>query len=94
MTLSGMIMFAGPITSASINPAVSISQTVLSESVLQQDGFMKSFWCVYMLGPIAGGVFAGLFSWAHAYALDSWVEKDGQKEDAKADADEEHGTTN
>lgn len=80
-----MIVFAGPITSASINPAVSISQTVLSESVLNQDGFMKTFWCVYMLGPISGGILAGLFSWVHSSALEGWAVGIKKKDDDAED---------
>jgi aquaporin Z len=68
-TLSGMIMFAGPHTGASINPAVSIAQTVMAKTFLNEDVSAKYFWVVYMMGPFIGAMLAGVASWMHATAL-------------------------
>jgi aquaporin Z len=68
-TLSGMIMFAGPHTGASINPAVSIAQTVMAKTFLQESVSARYFWVVYMMGPFVGAMFAGVASWLHATAL-------------------------
>jgi len=39
LTLTAMILFSGKHTGASINPAVSISQTVLASQILGEDGY-------------------------------------------------------
>jgi len=69
LTLTAMILFSGAHTGASINPAVSISQTVLASYVLGEHGYKDNLWKVYLMGPTLGGVFAGLISWVHGAAL-------------------------
>ena len=69
LSLTAMIMFACPHTSASLNPAVSISQTILDNALLNANSSGEFFWDVYMLGPFLGAIAAGFFSWAHAAAL-------------------------
>jgi aquaporin Z len=63
-TLTAMIMFAGNHTGGSLNPAISTSQHILANFHFDEnlaDGFFK----VYLMGPIVGGLLAGLVSWAH-----------------------------
>lgn len=72
LVLSGMILMAGPHSSASLNPAVSICQTVLSSGPLKDVNRDKIFWNVYMAGPFTGALFAGIASWAHSAVLESF----------------------
>merc|ERR1740139_1062116 len=67
-----MILLAGPHSSASLNPAVSISQTVLALGPLKNRVADSQFWHVYMMGPFAGAMFAGFASWAHHSALENF----------------------
>jgi len=69
LTLTAMILFSGPRTGASMNPAVSISQTVLASYILGEHGYTANLWSVYLAGPVSGGVIAGLLSWVHASML-------------------------
>lgn len=68
-TLSAMIMFAGPHTGASINPSVSIAQTVMAQRYLEENTSANYFWTVYMFGPFSGAALSGIASWLHANAL-------------------------
>ena len=69
LSLTSMCTVAGPKTGASLNPAVSIAQTVLASKLLNEDGFSEEFVRVYMVGPILGALIAGFFFWSHATAL-------------------------
>jgi len=69
LTLTAMILFAGKHTGASINPAVSVSQTVLASQVLGEYGYSNDLWSVYLCGPVMGGTIAGVLSWVHASVL-------------------------
>lgn len=71
LVLTGMLTIAGPHTGASINPAVSISQTVLATRVLGENGFTEDFFRVYILGPVGGAFIAGFFFWFHGANLDN-----------------------
>ena len=75
LTLTGMLRIAGPHTGASINPAVSISQTVLASRVLGESGFTENFFRVYILGPIGGAFIAGFFFWFHGGNLENHAGK-------------------
>jgi len=70
LSLTGMILVAGPHTGASINPAVSICQTFLASHVLGEAHQTDDFLRVYMAGPLLGAILAGFFSIAHAHALE------------------------
>lgn len=69
LSLVGMILVCGPHSGASLNPAVSISQTTLDVDFLKVRASSDDFWRVYMLGPIIGATVSGLCSWGHAAAL-------------------------
>lgn len=86
ISLCAMHLVAGEWTSASINPAVSISQYILMKSRLNKD-IGDAFWTVYMLGPLLGGLFAGLFSWAHSYLILNYNFDDVKPEDAEAESE-------
>merc|ERR1712079_878329 len=60
--LAAMILLAGPHTSASLNPAVSICLTVLDVKYFNDASAKGNFMRVYMAGPILGAVLAGFFS--------------------------------
>ena len=83
--LTAMILTMGGISGASLNPAVSISQTWLVQNIIGVSGYSLSFWRIYMFGPILGGILAGLFSLVHGAALDNWaglqIEEDEQQDD-------------
>lgn len=78
-TLFGVINLAGPVSGAAINPAVGLVQTVfmtfmqgtdpilISEKGMGQFG-MQSIW-IYTLGPLIGGVMAGLWAKFNEVAL-------------------------
>jgi aquaporin Z len=71
VTLTAVLMIAGPRTGGSINPAVSLSQNILKfrdNADLKHD-INDPFWGVYMLGPYIGGTVAGLLSLLHRYAI-------------------------
>lgn len=68
LSLTGMILVCGPHTSASLNPAVSVAQTVLDIGLIGKDD-TQDFFRVYVLGPILGAIVAGLFSWGHSVML-------------------------
>lgn len=73
--LVGMILAAGPHTSASLNPAFSLAQTVLVKGYIGEDRFEDNFWRVYLLGPVLGGIGAGLCSWLHSAAMKNYGPK-------------------
>jgi aquaporin Z len=63
-TLTAMIFFAGNHTGGALNPAVSTAQHIMANYHFDEnlaDGFFK----VYLMGPLVGGIIAGLVSWAH-----------------------------
>ena len=66
-----MVMFAGPHTGASINPAVSMALNVVWSEIFAEPDHQGFFWGVYMMGPLLGAIIAGVLSWIHAMALDS-----------------------
>lgn len=86
ISLCAMHLVAGPWSSASINPAVSISQYILMKSRLDIE-MGDSFWTVYMLGPILGGLLAGFFSWAHSYLILNFNFDDVKPEEVKANVE-------
>jgi len=69
LSLTSVVTIAGPISGGSINPAVSISQTVLSQSLLGKEGFTEENVRIYLCGPIFGALIAGFFFWNHATVL-------------------------
>ena len=81
--LTGMILFAGPHTSASLNPAVSIAVIFLDTELLDNSNADDLFWKVYFFGPVMGAGVAGLFSLLHAACLEA------QGPVIKHDSDEE-----
>jgi len=89
LVLAAMILLAGPHSSASLNPAVSISQTVLALGPLKNRVADSQFWHVYMMGPFAGAMFAGFASWAHHSALENFGPDAPKPQDMGADNDEE-----
>ena len=46
---------------------------MLLSNVLGLEGYNLSFWRIYMLGPLLGGILAGLFSLLHAYLLENYA---------------------
>lgn len=92
-TLSAMIMMAGPHTSASLNPAVSISQTLLELGPLKEQVADAIFWNVYMAGPFTGALLAGFASWGHSFVL-AKAEKAKADKAAKAKEDEKKSADN
>ena len=83
--LTAMIITAGPHSGAALNPAVSISQQLLANGILNLSGYTLSFWRIYMMGPILGGLLAGFFSVLHSNALSNWA---GEMTEAEKAADE------
>lgn len=85
LSLTGMILVCGSHSGASLNPAVSVSQTVLDVDFLQVRAANEDFWRVYILGPLLGAAISGLCSWGHAAALrDHAPKKAGEPEPEKA----------
>jgi MIP family channel proteins len=56
-TLGFAVMIFGPLTGAGLNPARWFGPALLAGHVFNHD------WWVYIIGPLAGGVLAGLFYW-------------------------------
>lgn len=84
LSLTGMILMAGPSTGASLNPAVSYAQTQLEVKFMKARSTNDDFWRVYIFGPIGGAVFAGLCSMGHGSALADY----GPKTKAEKEAEE------
>jgi len=70
LSLTGMILLAGPSTGASLNPAISYAQTELEFKFMEARAANDDFWRVYIFGPLAGAVVAGLCSMGHTAALE------------------------
>jgi len=82
LTLCSMILMSGPHTSGSLNPAVSISLTMLENGPLKDINRDVVFWNVYMAGPFTGALFAGIASWVHSAVLEAFG-PDAVKEEVK-----------
>lgn len=79
LSLAAMLQVGGPHTGGSLNPAISIAQQVLADTI----GFTAGsdvFWRVYMLGPMAGSILAGLFSQVHSNLLKNFANRDDEIE--------------
>lgn len=78
LCLAAMIKTLGPISGACLNPAVGIVQTLFQWGVFggleEISTYSTSGLAYYMLGPLFGGIFAGVFSLFRKYALDSQAE--------------------
>jgi len=83
--LAVQILVAGPHTSASLNPAVSIAQTVLVKKFLDQHHFHTFFFRIYILGPVFGAILAGLMSWANNAGLKNHGPADLAENERKSD---------
>lgn len=80
LALMACITMAGPHTSASLNPAVSLALGYLN-GVIGATLNAHTFWTIYMVGPFVGGALAGLFSLLHGYALKTYSEVQNEEED-------------
>jgi len=69
LSLTGMILLAGPTTGASLNPAISYAQTELEVKFMEARAENDDFWRVYIFGPLCGAVLAGFCSMGHSAAL-------------------------
>ena len=78
LTLLAMICVSGPKTGACLNPAVALAQTMYEViqfgPIIPTESFegrlFRSYLAVYILGPLTGGVFAGLAHIGHQYCHD------------------------
>lgn len=65
LTLFGLINVANH-TAATFNPAVSLSLTVFQMIWLENEGgYLTHYAYAYLLGPLLGGILAGLFASYH-----------------------------
>lgn len=74
MTLCGMIYIAGPHTGAAVNPAVGLANHMMSLRLFKDGSVRDHVDSVFMISGVAGGICAGLFSWAHGNLITFSVE--------------------
>lgn len=65
LTLGGLIQVATR-AAASFNPAVTVGLTVMQTAYLEnKGGYLTHYFYAYYIGPLVGGILAGLFSRIH-----------------------------
>ena len=60
LSLTGMILIAGPISGACLNPAIGVTQP-LFQYLLVQKSFLLNYHWIYVLATALGGVLSGTF---------------------------------